>query len=99
VALNSDKGVFGCICCIWPVLAQAAVRAPVILLVVYDLGALGANAAAQNRGRAAGMMHSCPALSSKIGIFFFKPPSFDFFRSLPPTPAPTLARIVRMTGI
>jgi len=31
---------------IWPILLQAAVRAPVILLVVYDLGALGAN----NRG-------------------------------------------------
>jgi hypothetical protein len=41
--------------CVWvtfpipdicPILLQVAVRAPVILLVVYDLGALGAN----NRG-------------------------------------------------
>ena len=45
--------------------------------------------------------HAAQLTSSAIKnrIFFFKPPSFDFFRSLPPTPAPALARIVRMPGI
>ena len=43
-------------------------------------------AAEKNRGRAAGMLHSCPALPSKIGFFFLRSPPSIFFGHSPPTP-------------
>ncbi len=100
-ALNSDKGVFGSR---WSfphvILLQTAVRAPVILLVVYDLGALGG----KNRGMyvaptsltgillyriVEGLQTWCKLSSSVIKnriFFFWGLLRSYFFRSLPPDP-------------
>jgi hypothetical protein len=43
-------------------------------------------AAAQNRGRATDMMHSCPGLPIKNRIFFLRPPPSIFFGHSPRPP-------------